>query len=296
MINLGSKKVKQTQDPRLLSLVKIYRETSAIRPELLFSKFLPTGYEQTTLSSVEPNLLQSVILAKVHLGMIITLFDDLADHPAHRNPDLLEELYGLNLEREIQPSYRFPNPSKERRTMELARYLFAQLRESLQSFPNYERLAPALRFDIEQFYAANRHSELLAQFPSAGNLTESANLGPHNMGIVAAGTIDLMASQGLVLSELGRCREVFLLGQRLGRISNLLFTLKREIAEGDTTNEILIAKPALSESEYRGLLLSEFENKATKIRSFSLETFHTGKYADGLERLHDLHSSLEGRI
>ncbi|MFS4461209.1 hypothetical protein [Bdellovibrio sp. HCB2-146] len=273
------------------ALIATYRASSAIRPEVLFRHFLPTGYRATTLSSVAEDFQDLAILAKVHLGMIVTLYDDLADHPEHRNSELLKELYTLNVEEDRLAAVHLNE--KEKVVFELGRYLFLELTALLREFPHYRVLVAALRFDIEQFYSCNKYSELMSSFPAICNLEESRTLGSHNMGIVAAGTIDLMASSGLHLEELGKAREVLHLGQRLGRISNLVFTFNRELSEGDSTNEILISKDPES---YRKKLLEEFSAKATEIRSHSLHTFSTQSYAEGLEELHRLHAALEGRI
>lgn len=276
------------------SLIKTYLATSSIRSESLFRHFLPVGYHCTTLNSVGDGLIDSVVFVKIHLGMIVTLYDDLADHPKYQNPELLSELYGLNVGRDRATPIHLD--AEERQIFELARLLFFQLTEILKTFVHYDLLAPVLHFDIEQFYACNKHSELMSLLPTVRNLTESRTLGPHNMGIVAAGTLDLMASPGFIVEELGQCREIFLLGQRLGRISNLIFTLKREAAEGDLTNEILISQITARDDLYSSTLLREFDEKINEIRSCPLKTFSTSKYAAGLLALHQLHSSLEGRI
>ncbi len=274
-------------------LIQTYMASSAARPEVLFRHFLPVGYRCTTLDSVESQRMESVILAKTHLGMIITLYDDFADHPKYRNPQLLQELYGLNIGKDRKAPCHLDG--EDLRIFELARLLFSQLTSVLRSFPHFDLLAPALQFDIEQFYSCNKHSELTALLPTIQNMMESRTLGHHNMGIVGAGTIDLMASSHFRIEELGSCREIFLLGQRLGRISNLIFTLKREIAEGDTTNEILISNESTDEN-YVEFLMKEFNEKLTRIRSRQIRMFSTEKYADGLLCLHQLYSSLEGRI
>lgn len=276
------------------SLIQNYRAVSAIRPEVLFRNFLPTGYRYTTLTSVGPEFFETAIFAKVHLGMIITLYDDLADHPKHRNPELLSELYLLNIDKDHSTPHYFRG--QERRVFELARFLFHQLTELLSSFPHFEMLKSALRFDIEQFYSCNRYSELISASPCLSNVMESKSLGPHNMGMVAAGTIDLMASSHIVPQEIGTCREVLLLGQRMGRISNLIFTFKREKEEGDITNEIVVASKHERLFDYRADLVREFSEKQIQIRSYPLMTFKTYNYATGLLDLHNLHSSLEGKI
>src|SRR4051794_22798126 len=87
-------------DLELGALVETYLGVSSHRSESLFRRFLPDGYRMTTIDSVDPAVFDTAILAKVHLGMLITLYDDLADHPRHRNAQLLSELYGLNIGRD----------------------------------------------------------------------------------------------------------------------------------------------------------------------------------------------------
>lgn len=279
---------------QLDQLIETYLTSSAARPEVLFRDFLITGYRATTLSSVPRDLSELVIFAKVHVGMIITLYDDLADNPKYRNPDLLQKLYSLNVGRDLQTPSELS--SEDKKTFELARFLFQQLDSVIQKLPNYQVLLPALRFDIEQFYACNRHSELMMVLPEVRNISESQTLGAHNMGMVAAGIIDLMGSPEFDLSELGVSREVLLLGQRLGRISNLIFTLQREVDEGDFTNEILIAEKIHEAHDYQSRLLAEFEEKQNAIQKTQLKGFSVGQYAKGLEDLHHLYSRLEGKI
>ncbi|WP_374077961.1 hypothetical protein [Bdellovibrio bacteriovorus] len=284
----------QNFDEELEILVKTYRTFSAIRPEVLFRDFLPTGYRFTLLNTVDQKLQDSAVFAKVHLGMLVTLYDDLADNPQYRNPRLLKELYKLNVNQDVKvpPDLN----AEEAKTFELARFLFSQLTALLRKFSNYSRLLPILQFDIEQVYISNRYSELMTELPFMRNLTESRMLGAYNMAMLAAGTIDLMASSYLVVEELGACREVLLNGQRVGRISNLLFTLKREIAEGDFTNEILISQGGVDAETYKLTLLDELNEKLSHIQKINLKTFSTGLYAKGLMALHGLHENLEGRI
>ena len=277
------------------SLVSHYLSIVKMRPEILFRYFLPLGYRRTTLSSVDLYSIESVVYAKLHLGMIITLFDDLADNPKFRNANLLAHLYQLNIEKEhVLPSTFSPASAS---IFQLASLLFKSLTRELKYFPQYEELKSVLSFDLEQFYLSNRYSEMLATVPATQNLQESRALGPFNMGIVAAGIIDLMASPKLSLKELGQCRKLLLLGQRLGRISNVLVTLEREQKEGDLTNEILIAKTSgIPVVDYRIRLHDEFEKKKKRIENTKLLTFDTKTYADGIQYLDSLHKNLKGKI
>lgn len=170
--------------------------------------------------------------------------------------------------------------------------------EQIPGLPEFQIFKPVLQFDMEQFYTCNRHSELMTRIPQVRNLRESKALGPFNMGIVAAGTIDLMALSGLNLQELGRLREIFHLGQRLGRISNLLVTFDREFQEGDITNEILIAAETqgVEVKSYQDQLCDEFSRTREVICSSNVESFSSMEYAKGFNHLNDLHLSLRGQI
>jgi hypothetical protein len=88
------------------------------------------------------------------------------------------------------------------------------------------------------------------------------------------------------------------LAQRLGRISNVIYTLEREIKEGDMTNEILIAakEKSISKEKYKNDLQKEFFRKSNKIRRKKIQSFDNHIYADGFVKLDSLHASLMGRI
>lgn len=281
---------------KLEKLFAVYQEVSNIRPAILFHTFLPTGYRQTTLNSVQSDFFESVIYSKVILGMIITLYDDLADHPLHQNPLLLSKLYNLNIGIDYQDEINLT--PRDKNIFELARFLFSELTKTLKIFTHFETFKFILQFDIEQIYACNRYSSLIGISPELQNLTESRILGPHNMGIIAAGMIDLMAVKNFFPDELGLCRTVFHLAQRLGRISNLIYTLEREIKEGDMTNEILIAakEKSISKEKYMEHLCKEFLRKINKIRRQKVQNFNSHLYADGFVKLDGLHASLMGRI
>lgn len=132
--------------------------------------------------------------------------------------------------------------------------------------PRGLELRSALAFDIHQFYQSNRYAALISSEPRLASLNEFRILGPHNMGLVAAWTIDLMASGRVDRLQYGRCREVFLLGQRAGRILNVLVTYERELAEGDQTNDPIVGAARLTLEEHRGILMAEFEQLVAESR------------------------------
>ena len=277
------------------SLIADFREICPHRSSALFREFLPVGYHLTTLSSVPKEYREIVIQAKIRLGMLITLYDDLADHPDYLNPVLLKKLYRLNIDSDFALTLSI---SKENKIYQLARKLFSELRDLLSGLPNYEQLKAILEFDIEQFYCCNRLSSLATETPGILNLAESQTLGPHNMGIIAAGTIDLMSVADLNVREIAICREIFILGQRMGRISNVVYTFEREKLEGDQTNEIFVQQRLFggSHQSIKAQLLQELDECSITIKKFCASAFSSNQYAQGFLDLHQLHARLESQI
>jgi hypothetical protein len=293
---MGEKIMKtfMTVGDKVEELVERYLLVSQHRDPRLFKEFLVHGYRQTTLSSVAADLTDEVIYGKVCLGMIITLYDDLADNPLYYNPKLLKTLYRLNLN-DISHSL-VEVEFKDFSIYELAIHLFSELSCTLNSFPHYEKLKDILSFDIQHVFLANQYAELLTANPDMRNLQEGQYFGPYNMGMIAAGIIDLMASPDCDFSELGKIRQILIKGQRVGRIGNLLSTFKRELYEGDVTNEMLlnpsgieIAQGELKREMYKGI--SEILNQSKGIKGINLIP-----YANGLSDLFDLHIRMEGII
>ncbi|AZZ35587.1 hypothetical protein CIK05_01825 [Bdellovibrio sp. qaytius] len=277
------------------SLIADFREICPHRSSVLFREFLPVGYRLTTLSSVPAEYREIVIQAKIRLGMLITLYDDLADHPDYLNAALLKKLYRLNIDEDYVLTLSL---SLENKIFQLARRLFSELRELLSGLPNFDQLKAILEFDIEQFYCCNRLSSLATETPGVLNLVESQTLGPHNMGIVAAGTIDLMSVSDLNVREIAICREIFILGQRMGRISNVVYTFEREQLEGDQTNEIFVQQRLFggTHQTIKDQLLQELEDCYLGIKKFCASAFSSAQYAQGFLDLHDLHARLERQI
>ena len=124
-----------------------------------------------------------------------------------------------------------------------------------------------------------------------GNLPESIHFGAYNMGMVAAATIDLMVVGPLANDDLAAVRSAAQLGQRAGRISNVLATYERELAEGDLTNEMMIAeRMGFGQQQYRERLEVEHNDIISRIRLLADRTsIDLEKYATGISDLHQLH-------
>lgn len=279
---------------KIEKLVLKYETVSQIRDRRLFTNFLVNGYKMTTLSSVSSKKLDDVVFAKVCLGMIITLYDDLADNPQYYNPKLLRSLYLLNVGEST--SHKPTLTQDDLAIYGLAQYLFLNLETSIKSFAHYSTLVEVLAFDIQHVFLANRYSELITANPSMRNMMESKTLGPYNMGMVAAGIIDLMASPFFDGSEMGQIREFLIKGQRLGRIGNLVSTYQREVKEGDITNEILI--DSNGPDNYKNVLMKEFYEGLLEIKKLEgdVASIDLNSYVEGLLKLYHLHIDLEGVI
>lgn len=276
------------------NLINHYLSVSSIRHKKLFTEFLPKGYHYTTLSSVDKNHFEDAQFAKLCLAMLITLYDDLADNPKLYNPKLLKELYKLNLN-EIPDIPKLYSESDVDH-YDLARELFYQLENTVKKFPLHDHLLPLLIFDIKHVFFANQYSEAMTRFPEARNLTESKMLAPYNMGMVASGIIDLMASPAFNLAHTGSAREVFIIGQRLGRISNVLTTYEREVAEEDVTNELMIGPSSLDKNKES--LMNEFKTGLKEIRDHhsGIPGVDLNAYSNGLSDFFELHLSMKGII
>ncbi len=271
----------------------LVREIIACHPHRslrLFSEFLPRGYRLTALRDVAGTPGEQLLRAKVLLGALITFQDDLADHPGHFDPEALDFIYGLT------PTPPRGGASRER--VRVAGAIAAAFWAALAALPHYERYARLLRFDFDQFCSANRYGVLLRLHDGLGNVAESRHFGPFNMGMVAAGTIDLMALGPLAPADLSAVREAVFLGQRAARISNVVTTLGRERAEGDLTNEALIAAARGDGGAYlddlgreRAALVAAIQRLADRCAAVDLR-----RYGRAIEALHGLHLEFEGAI
>lgn len=284
--------------PVLNLLTSQFAEIAPHRPRQLFTEFLPQGYAMTTLDTVPEELRAHAIAAKLAIGMIITLYDDFADRPLSYNPKLLSLLYQMPLG---MKTVTVAMSVEEQATIRFARKLHTLLEQHLAPLPQAVSFKKLFMFDLQQFFAANMYSELMMQFPDAHNELENRLYLHHNMGMIMAGMIDLMALPRLPPRELSRARMLFLLGQRYGRICNVLATEVRERHEGDVTNEIVASQMNGGGGSAEQLvcrlvrekmrLLHRMEKLQPMITSFSVR-----KYMQGLIQLGRLHEQFTGTI
>lgn len=288
---MGALKIQHT----LNEIERSMMELAPHRAPALFNEFLVKGYTAITLNSVPKERFSELLRAKLCLGTLITLYDDFADRPTQADPQLLESLYQLRLgKHEKNIAY----PLRHRHVLEFARSLFSEIEEILKQLPQYGHLHEILNFDLSQFYSANQFSSLLTAHPHLGNALENRLYTHHNMGMVMVSMMDLMAVENLKLSEIGEAREIFLMGQRLGRIFNVLTTHKREITDGDITGELAACLNERDLDRTKRKLRYEVHRLYKKIEGFSLQvtTFSVPAYLEGLIKVQKLHKKMEGTI
>ena len=167
----------------------------------------------------------------------------------------------------------------------------------MKQLKNYNKLCRIFYFDLKQFFLANQYCELLTDQPYLSNGLENRLYLHHNMGIVMAGMIDLMSLPDLNISELGQARALFLLGQRAGRISNVVTTYKREQQENDLTNELFAFNGSKDFTFNFQLLEQEIRTLFQQMYTYkNIKTFSAVQYRNGIKSLHRLHMNLKGVI
>ncbi|MBX9766270.1 MAG: hypothetical protein K2X47_03280, partial [Bdellovibrionales bacterium] len=268
------------------------------RNSALFTQFLPQGYSLVELSCVSLKFRDQARHAKLILGSFITLIDDMADDPEYRDANTLGQIYSFRFVTSQEPG----SPEKYASIhgtpfIDFAKSLQRQFYESLKELPHFHELKAILDTELTMVFLANQLSEI-QQDLDAITLEESQSLGPYNMGMTAAGIIDLMASaQPIPAQQLPLIRHIFRQGQRHGRISNLLSTYEREIHSGDRTSEISIAnRDGHSTAQYRSELLRSLEEVRSSILQTQIEIFDVQSYTEGLRHLHTLHMKMSGTI
>lgn len=282
------KRVSSPLSEILEEITELAVRVSPHRNRKLFSEFLPMGYRMTTLSSVSEELQESNLFVKRCLGTIITLYDDLADNPELRNPELLKDLYQIPFGRK--------NRFKAKDTNSLGQilsYLWELVFHEISNFPHYKLLHQAFEFDVLQFFNANRYAELITSCPYLFNLEESRCYLPHNMGIVLVGTVDLMCSNLIDIKSIGSARTLFAEAQRAARMMNMISTADRELAEGDRTNELILAE---NRGKANLILKKQIQSILHSLQASELTFFSVKDYIQGMESLFSLHKEFQGVI
>ncbi len=272
-----------------MSVIAPYRRSE------LFTQFLMKGYTAFTLDTVPQSRRTDLLRAKLCLGTLITVYDDFADRPTQADPLLLENLYRLNFGK-----YHLNKIENVRNLsiLNFAERLFVEIEEILKQMPNYNHLIEILRFDMLQFYSANQYSSLLTANPNLNNILEKTAYSHHNMGMILASMMDLIAIEDVQFSELGALREIFCMGQRMGRIFNVLATYKRELADGDITGDLSSLSGDLEVRLADCVMRQEVCTLQRNILKFEnqITSFSVLAYVEALKTVQNLHEKMEGVI
>lgn len=293
----------------LVELIGEYEEVGD-RNSFLW-RWVRRGVEITTLSCVDPDRWDHVCDTKT-LGVLFdVLLDDVAD--AETDTQFLEMLIAITLDAEVDTSELGPD---RLRYFEFSRKVWKLLDERVRQYPRHDHFREVLRFDYHQLMNSMRYSALIKEHPFIMNVPEHDAYLPHNMHMVVSGTIDVMASPGFDLEDMGRLRKVLLYAQYMGRIGNLVTTWEREIREKDyssgvfplalalgilSVQDLQEGDPELIRDRIRG---SDIENRflyrwqqlREKILSQAplLKSVDVGQLVEGLETLIQLHLGSRG--
>ncbi len=98
--------------------------------------------------------------------------------------------------------------------------------------------------------------------------------------------------------EFGAIREILLMGQRMGRIFNVLSTRKREAADGDITGELSICKDEEQIQVAEQSLRQEVQSLYVQIGEYEsqIKAFSVPSFLEGLRKVQELHEKMEGVI
>ena len=289
--NVGAIKIQ-------IVLNEIERKMSKLAPHrsfALFEHFLIKGYSALTLDSVPKSHFSNLLYAKLCIGTFITLLDDFADRPEQADSVLLDQLYRFRFNK--RPS-SLMTKSPQLEVFHFAHSLLFQIESVLKSLPNYARFIEILNFDLLQFYSANQYSSLLTSYPDLNNRLENRMYAHHNMGMIMVAMIDLMALGNVEVSELGSMREVFLIGQRMGRIFNVFATRDRQVLDNDITGELSTCKNQQDLTVAERALRLEVLHLYRRLESFDgrITSFSTETYTQGLRNLQSPYEQMQGTI
>lgn len=284
--------------PYLAKWIEAY-ETAGQRGRFLWQWCLK-GVGITTLPSVHPELSQHIMETKMLSILFGTLIDDIADREQDR--EMLE--MAISMAGEDWPEERLGLWDARRRScLEVIARIWSEVWGRCRGYPRFPEFEQLLRFDNQQILNAMRFALLVNQRPSMLNIIEHDLYQPHNMQIMFMASVDLCASSGFDMDELGHAREIFWHAQRMGRIGNMITTWEREVLDRDFTSGIFahgIHKNILNADDLRSLpaheIMSMLETAECQEHFIREWNFHREQMARKIENVRsvDLSAYLSG--
>ncbi len=245
------------------------------------------GLELTTLSCVDESLREEVCDTKTLGVMFDVLLDDVAD--VRRDAGFLDHLIGVTGVR-ARPVTELRED--DRAYYDFVRSLWTQIWDRLRGYPRFGELEEILRYDYDQLMNVMRYSTLVNRHPFMLNPAEHDAYLPHNMHMMISATMDLMASPGFDIDELGRVRQVLTYAQQMGRIGNLVTTWERELEQHDFSSGVFakaLTAGVLSVDELRA---GNRELIARRVREADLERSFLDRWSELRRRILKLGAGL----
>lgn len=245
------------------------------------------GVEITSLSCVDAGLWDHVCDTKTLGVMFDVLLDDVAD--ASTDEAYLERLIDITENRSVAHSELAP---EQREHFEVTRSVWNTIWTRIEAYPRFAEFRDVLVYDYRQLMNSMRFSMLLKKYPWLNNVAEHNAYLPHNMHMMVSGTIDLMASPGFDIGELGRLRATLVHAQRMGRIGNLVTTWERELEQHDFSSGVFakaLTAGVLSVDELRA---GNRELIARRVREADLERSFLDRWSELRRRILKLGAGL----
>lgn len=276
-------------------------------------KWLGVVYKESgvTLSTVDPEYIDSITDTKILFTMLFSLLDDTSEY--YKDEKLMENMLDI-----ITYSPKVKNIEKNKKLIFLKK-LWNHFQKEIKNLPRYEEFKDMIRYDINQIVNSVRFSYITNQKPEFMNLQEMEFYGSFNMIVYILNGIDLMASPNFDKKDLPHLRTVFWNAQQMARIGNWLSTWKREIKEEDVSSGVFayaLSNNILSIDELKKLnsldekyIIEKIENSGMLeyfeknwIKSYEniknnkdkIKSVDINQYMNGLENLIKLHLASEG--
>lgn len=232
------------------------------------------GLELTTLSSVPEAYRQHLCDTKLLAVLFGVLLDDVADRD--KDGAFLQRLVAAVAdggERDFDDL-----PPERRRYADFTCRLWDEYLDRLRGYPRFREFAEVLDYDSRRVVNTMRYAVLVNADVRLMNRVEHDLYTPHNMQMMTFAMVDLMASPGFEISELGRLREAIWHAQCMGRIGNLVSTWERELDERDFSSGVFTRLLDLGCVNIAGLPEADRETIHTAVRSGGIESLFLAEW------------------
>jgi len=283
-------KIQKTElPPELQKWVKEYEKVGE-RDNYIW-KWSYVGWKIFTLSCVDDEYKESVIMTKIYSTMLNALIDDLVDKM--QNEKMLLEASGIVLNDNKNSCDFFSKTN--RNYLFLIAKIWNLINKTIKQYPRYKDFKDIFTYDYRQYLNTIQYSYLIIKNPALINLIEHEIYSPHNMQMIIGSTIDLMCSPKFKAEKLGALRTINWNAQQMGRIGNLITTWKNEIYnDNDFTSGIFAY--ALDKNIIKVEDLKEKENLekvVKKINASSAEKYYLKQWENCYNNIYRLNNNIE---